>query len=342
MKNGTRLSKPNRGVLLVLVLALLLGTAAGAAGIVFARYTNSQHAQRTIAPYDLGGARFSSNYLNSGNSRDNVQVIYVTSPAIQPSRAVTVCNYQQNDRMRIHDSDIVYDLTARLVRYDAGTVDKYVPVDAAYLSANSLTAYTIDVKKGNDAVITLGNTVVQTVYEDCTLAAGRAVSDAFSIKFSVDFAENQPNLYLELIAVPDDGALPTLRGIFKTGIRAEGLSNNWTGAFTDGTENAPNDYDGFNYTVSGIGSGVFTLKWDDTKVELSDVSIRELLSIAGATRSGSSITFAVNSDTAASYELQFYKVNVSGMTWVNMNEALDAAGDSLTSGKAVGYHFSIS
>lgn len=342
MKSKSSLSKPKKGVLLILILAVLLGSLAGIAGIVYARYTNSQHAQRTIAPYDLGGARFSSNYLNSGNSCDNVRTLYVTNPASRPSTTVTVCNYQQGKQTQPNDQNITYDITARLVKYDAGSAEKYVAVDAAYLSANSLTAYSVDVKKGSAAAITLGNTVVQTIYEDCTLTAGTPISDAFSIKFSANFAENQPNLYLELIAEPSDGGLPTLRGVFKTGIRAEGASNSWTGIFADDTANAPADYDGFNYTVSGTGSGTFTLKWDSTKVVLSDASVRALLSIAGAVQVGSSISFPVDSDTVSRYDLQFYKVNVAGMTWPNMNEVLADAGNSLTSGKAVGYAFSIS
>ena len=341
MKSVKNLSKLNKGVLVVLVFALLVSFFAV---FVYGRYTNSQRAQRTIAPYDYGGARFSSNYLGNVRNGENVKFLYVTNPLIRAAAVVTVCNYQQGKQTQTNVDDITYDVTVRLVKYDAESDPKYVPVDAAYISANSLTAYTVDVKKGDGSTITLGNTVVETSYEDCFLAAGAASSDAFSLRFSSNFnaTETPPNLYVEMTAVPDNGSLPVLTGIFKTGLRAEGASNSWEGSFSDSTLYDPNDYDGLNYTISGTGRGTFTLKWDDTKVKLSDVSIRDLLSITGATRSGNSITFPVNSDVVDRYDLQFYKVNISGITWENMNVSLATAETALTTGISVGYNFLIS
>lgn len=326
----------NRGILVLLVLSLIFGIVA----VTYGAYTNSQRAQRTIAAYDSGGDRFSSNYLNPGNSRDNVRTIFVANSLIRPSAVVTVCNYQQGKQTRFNDQDIEYTLTVRLVKYDAEEETKYVAVDAGYLTANSLTGYSVDVKKGSDSPVTLGSSRVQTVFSECTLTGGASDSDVFSLTFSDNFAENQPNLYVEMIAVPTDGALPTIRGIFRTGIRVEGASNAWTGAFADDTDHTPNQYDGLNYTVTGIGSGTFTLKWDGSLVELSLVSVNELLDIEGATKVGNSITFPVDSDTVARYDLQFYKAgDISGKSWSDMNSILGAAGDSLATGKVVGYYF---
>lgn len=337
MKHLKTCSKLHKGILLALAVAVLL---ASVAVVVYARYTNSQHAQRTIAPYDLSGVRFSSNYLNGGNSRDNVRTLYVTSVLVEPSTSVTVSNFRQREQTHPSDQDITYTLTVRLVRYDAGTEDKYVPVDAAYLSANSLTGYRVTVRKGNASPVTLGDTVVSTQFADLTLPGGSPISDSFTLSFgkSPAFAEHQPNLYVEMIAEPTVNTYPTLRGVFKTGVRAEGASNAWTGAFSDSTAHAPDDYDGLNYRVSGVGSGTFTLRWDPAKVMLSDVSIRELLAISGAERNGNSITFPVNSGTTPQYDLQFYKVDVAGLSWANdMNETLDSDSDPVTC--AVGYFF---
>ena len=333
-----KISTWNKIAIIVLAFSLVLGAVA----VTYAAYTNSQRAQRTIATYDPGGVRFSSNYLKNMSSSDNVRTLYVTSSASKPSAIVTVCNYQQNKQTATYDKNITYDITVRLVKYD-DSEDKYDTVDAAYISDNSLTGYTVDVKKGSDPATTIGGATVQHKYEDCTLTAGSAHSDTFSLTFSTNFAENQPNLYVEMIAEPKgDSALPTLRGIFKTGLRAEGISNNWTGEFTDSTSYDPDDYDGFNYTVSGMGSGTFTLKWDSTKVVLSHESLLQLLAIDGASQSGDSITFAVNSDEAARYDLQFYKVDVADMEWGDMNEVLSGASSSITSDKAVGYFFTAS
>ena len=341
MKSVKNLSKLNKGVLVTLVFAVLISFFAV---FVYGRYTNSQRAQRTIAPYDYGGARFSSNYLSNIRNGENVRYLDVNNSSERATAIVTVCNYQQGKQTQTNVNDITYDVTVRLVRYDAeSNPPQYVPVDAAYISANSLTAYSVDVKKGNGNVITLGDTVVETSFENCFLAAGDASSDTFRVWFSSNFnaTENPPNLYVEMIAEPDDGSLPVLRCIFKTILRAEGASNSWVGSFTDSTSYAPDVYDGFNYVISGTGSGTFTLKWDDTKVKLSDVSLRALLSLTGVTRSGNSITFPVNSDDGDRYDLQFYKADISGMTWEDMNVALDTAETVLPVNISVGYNFSI-
>ena len=330
----------NKIILIVLVISLAIGAVA----VAYATYTNSQRAQRTIATYDAGGVLFSSNYMKSGN----VHTIYVPAAGRSAAATVTVCNYQQGKQTRYNDADITYTLTARLVRYDddteSATYETYVPVDAAYLLAKSLTGagYSITVKKGTDSPITLDRYTLSTTFSDCTLAKTAAHSDSFTLTFGEDFSEHQPNLYVEMIATPTDASLGTLSSIFKTGVRAEGLSNAWTGTFADSTSNAPDAYDGFNYTVQGTGSGTFTLKWDATKVVLSHESLLQLLAIDGASQSGNSITFDVDSDASPRYDLQFYKVDVSGMVWDEessnaMNERL--TGGSVTDGKAVGWNF---
>ena len=147
-------------ILIVLVISLVLGAVA----VTYATYTNSQRAQRTIAAYDAGGVLFSSNYMKNGYSRDNVHTIYVSAAGIPAAATVTVCNYQQGKQTRYNDNDVTYTLTARLVKYDESTEAKYVPVDAAYLSANSLTGdgYSVTVKKGTGEPITLNSSTLST------------------------------------------------------------------------------------------------------------------------------------------------------------------------------------
>ena len=180
MKNNKPLSKLNQGVLLVLIFAVLLASFAGIAGVVYARYTNSQHAQRVIAPYDMGGARFSSNYLIGGFSKDNVKVLYVTDETVRPSTGITVCNYQRDNQLRFNESNVTYDVTFRLVSYNSVT-GEYDALTNADLSAASLTAYSVDVKKvGDETTYTLAydsghpSEEVKIVYRACSLTGGSA------------------------------------------------------------------------------------------------------------------------------------------------------------------------
>ncbi len=67
----------------VLTLVVLFISLVG--GVTYAAYTNSRHAQRTIATYDSTGDRFSSNHLESLYTWQNVKTLYVTYDAITPA-----------------------------------------------------------------------------------------------------------------------------------------------------------------------------------------------------------------------------------------------------------------
>ncbi|MBR4910942.1 MAG: hypothetical protein IKZ47_06450 [Clostridia bacterium] len=283
----------------------------------YAIFTSTLNAQRTIAAYDTQGERFSSNYLLKGESKDNVRTVYTTNAALPTFAIATVCNYQQGRQTLPYPDNISYTLTARLVKYDESDPDRYVAVDAAYISAQSLTAYTVTVTDDVTTVV-LGNTTLSGTFNG-TLPGDTAESDPFTISFSAGFAANKPNLYLEVIAQPSTLALPTLRAIFKPDLRAEGATDYWSGAFRDDTATAPNLYDGYNYLITGAGTGTVTVSWDGTKVTLSDVSRDLLLSVTGASQAGNSITLPVDSDIESRYELQFYNANVTTETWAQMS-----------------------
>ena len=308
----------------VLAVLALVGIAAAALGAAtLAAFTSSLHAQRTIAAYDTEGARFSSNYLMRGESRDNVRTIYTTNTAVSPSAIMTICNYQQGKQTMPNPDALTYSLTARLVKYDANETDLYVPVDAAYMSAQGYTAYSVTINDGVNTV-TLNSSHLSDTSLGGSMTAATAQSDPYLISFSPHFAENDPNLYLEVIATPT-GNNPVIRGIFAPALRAEGASNHWTGPFRDDSATAPAGYDGFNFLLEGTGQGTAVLSWDSTKVVISDVSLEMLLNIDGASRSGNSITFPVDSDVESRYDLQFYKADGSdftGVNWATMNSSI--------------------
>lgn len=283
-----------------------------------AAYTSSRSAQRTVATYDAQGERFSSNILVRGVSRDNVKTLYVTDPTVAPASVITLCNYERGKQNLPYSEEIGYTLTVRLVRYDSTTTEKYVPVDLAYMTANSLTGYEVTLRKG-ETVVALNSTNLTDSSFSGTLTANVSASEAYTLTFDTDFAVDQPNLYVEMIATPTNIGLHSICGVFKTGVRAQGATNSWTGSFNDDTSTAPAGYDGYNYQIAGVGDGTATLSWDDTKVSLSYYSLQTLLAIEGATQTGSSVTFPVDSDVESRYDLQFYKVNITTETWGNMS-----------------------
>ena len=313
MKVGKRQPNIRLGLLgtalaLLLVLSVLLPA-------TYAIFTSSHSAQRTIAAYDTEGERFSSNYLLKGESRDNVRTIYTTDVNLPAVAAVTVCNYQQGRQTLPFQEALTYTLTATLVRYDEST-HRYLAVDSAYLSANGLTDYTVSIATGM-VTKTLGASNLTDTFGGAFLA-DTAGSDAYTVMFSTGFGANKPNLYLEMVAEPSSPRLSTIRGILKPDFRVAGAADYWTGSFQDDSSVTPSAYDGYNYLITGTGSGTMTVSWDSTKVVLSDVSRDRLLAISGATQTGSSITFPVDSDTQSRHDLQFYNVNVTNETWAQM------------------------
>lgn len=312
---------------LIITSIMLIAAIAISIPVGFAAYTNSRHAQRTIAPYDdlSGGYRFSSTALGTGGSAGNVKIFYTTSDSTPVSADFSISNYPPNKQNLPNEVNIEYTLLARLVRYDDGT-HTYVPVDASYISSESLGEYTVTITKSRTAPpesVTLGGTGGEAILSDNsfggTLTGGVISADSYVATFSTNFTSDPKNLYLELIATPTSPSdLPTLSGIIKPDKRVAGATNSWIGAFTDDTVALPAAYDGFNYLVSGMGSGTCTLTWDGAVVSLSLVSQMELLAIDGAAQVGNSISFPVDSDEVSRYALQFYKVNVTSETWEYM------------------------
>lgn len=293
----------------MIIISVLVALIIAMVPISFAIFTGSAFTQRTIGAYDAYGDNFTSNYLKRGNAGENIIHAYTTDPSFGASAYITVCNYPQGNQTRYSKIDIEYTLKAELVYYDEDepSADKYKKV-------TSSTGYTVTIGS-----MVLGNGVLEATTPSSgyvTLEGRKASISTYHVVFSSSFnTEPFPNLYLRLTATPRGDSLPTITGIIKPSMKAQGASNNWNGTFRDSTSNSVDAYDGFNYIISGVGSGTFTLSWDSTKVGLSYVSQKMLLDISGASKTGDSITFSVDSDVEDRYEIQFYRVNTTGAVW---------------------------
>ena len=304
-------SVPVRAAILLLIFSLLV-----CSGIfTYAKFTNSLQTQRTVAAYDTLGERFSSNYLQAGEGV-NVRTVTVATTLEMPMAIVTVCNYEQGRQMYFNTIDIPYSLSLRLVKYNTAT-GKYEAATADDFDGHD---YTVTVSKNGTTVELDSDTLLdETSFSEESLSRDEASSDAYTVVFN----PYQSEIYLEMVVTPAVGTLlSTLRGILKPEIRMAGASSSWAGSFQDSTANAPATYDGFNYRVSGVGSGNFTLRWDSSKVGISAVSLMTLLDIEGATMVGSSITFPVDDAVESLYDLQFYKINITSETWSNMTSSV--------------------
>ena len=92
---------------------------------------------------------------------------------------------------------------------------------------------------------------------------------------------------------------------------------NWTGHFLDSqTNRTPDDYDAFNYEISGNGAGTVTVTWEDS-LQLSKWA-------TGGNQVNSPYTFAVDGSTTA-VQFQFYRnpekvSDLDGKDWSRLEE----------------------
>lgn len=294
---------------------LLCCTASIAACVVsFAEFTNSKHAQRTIAVYDTGGVRFSSNHLTNltgGGVKTDVRTIYTAGE--EAIAYVTVCNYPQGAKTLLSNEDLTYTVRVRLVSDSGSGYDDAVPDNSAVLPGDD--HYFVDVYYNDQAspvaTLTTSGSVTIPSSGSYTLDHSAAQTDEFTVVFSSVKDSGGNEICLEMVAVPSVPGYPTLAAIFKPASRLAEAASSWEGEFRDNHASLPSAYDGFNYLITGSGSGTVTLTWDTTHLALSAVSQKTLQSITGATVSSGSAVFPVNSDEENRYDLQFYKTDVS-------------------------------
>ena len=294
------------------MIAAVILSVALVAGIVtvFAEYIKSSRAKRVIATYGDEGALFSSNYLvMNTNTAVNVyrRIIYTDNGDLPVSGDVTVCNYAQGNLARLYENDIEYVLSAKLVKLSESS-GLYVKTDAAAADVGS---HTVKLKFKGGAVVTLSSSNLSHTFSDSTLDHRVTSTDVCSVEFDAGF-KDAPTLCLYLCAEPTSAqaGVHTLDAVFNVAVNQGGEARNtWEGEFNEDTSSgvpAQPDYDGFNYVVSGTGSGSVTLEWNNTKLRISQVFLEEQGLTPAVSGTTSSVTFAVDSDVQNRYDLQFY------------------------------------
>lgn len=306
MSKPKHLLKKRRTALIAAIMVMLL--VAGV--VVYAEYIKSSRAKRVLATRGDEGMLFSSNYLvMNSNPNANVykRVIYASSPDYPVSGDVTICNYAQGNSTKRHETDIPYTLTAQFyVLSEANGVYIKTPASAADVGH-----HTVKVKLNGGEQITLDSGNISHTFTGNLLDHRFASTDICNVEFDSDFI-NAGALCLYLCATPDAGApsdVFPMDAVFSAALSNAEVRNIWEGYFNDNnTTVAPDQpyYDGFNYVVSGSGAGSCVLSWDSSKLEISQIFLAENNLTPVTSGSVSSVTFDVDSDVTARYDLQFY------------------------------------
>ena len=279
---------------LVCGLLLITGT--------YAAYTSVRSAKTvTVAKTETTELRFSSNYLylrQRGDSLTPLKMISVSGQS-DVSAAATVCNYPQTDLKMVHEGDITYTLSARLL----DTAGEPLTGDAL---AAAVTALKLDGRAfGADGTLSLTGQ---------TLTGGTASQNVYALTCGKENIASLGTLTVEMRAEPNscgDCALGSHLLKARLWLSAAGDDGgSWSGQFQDDRKGNPDsrEVDGFNYEIYGTAQATMILSWDPEKVTLSTWSQDELPVTAGEGTASLTLTLG-GEGSPISYRLQFYRVN---------------------------------
>ena len=328
MKKTIKFLRENWIKLWIVVVVLALS------GVVtYAAFTRINIVKRVISTDEGVGDRFSSDYMQSSGVFKTRET--KNSQTDIPEVSVHVFNYPYPKSAFYRNSETTYKLTARLGTMNGNV---FTPLNTASLpqeEAALLNAGGYKIALGSD-VKTFTSTVLNAEFNSCTIAAGAAYSNEFTLTFDInEVSDNPKEYYMELVASPDDSELPTLRGYVSVRY-AQTATSGWSGKLE--TLDASKSYDGFNYILTGTGSGEITFKWKSEFVLINKQFLENKnysFKINGAVQKGSStvktyvdnlqpdesgyksLTLVVDSTKNNRYEVQFFKTWASGADYTN-------------------------
>ena len=300
-------------IVLVVLCFLLLGLSVST--IVYSEYIKSTRGKRVVAPQDSTTSLFSSNYLSpvSDNST-NRRILYVKTANDNASADITVCNYAQGNAGTYNSNNLNYNLIVTLGTYSNGTFTQATSVQVGNLSV------TLTFNKDNANKVTLNSSKVSNTFTSMLLANTES-TDHLMIEYSTNFNTDNPNnicAKVEAILNPAIPGLSNLDAIFSTALAGEDTDSGWKAYFDEpgasgvsGAKN-PNELDGFNCTITGVGTGTIRFYWDSSALVINEVFLNE---ISATARNGSGdytgykyIDISVNSNTRIRYDFQLYRV----------------------------------
>lgn len=311
----------------MIIIALVLALCAGVT--IYAEYTKSSRAKRVVASYGDAGTLFSSNYMAMvNNSIPNRAYVYTGSESTSATTTVTVCNYAQGNPTGFYNTrNITYRLDGRLVVIENGVKRAAVAADIA--SGMTVTA-ALNGSSGRES-FTFSSSNLSHTYTNSVLSYRASSFDECTLTFSPAFNTDETGVCLELTATPvPTGTYADIFPIdccFSTAIALEPTRLDWEGFFNEnGARNntglpAPSAHDGFNYVVTGTGVGTCKLSWRADAVDISQVFLTEDFPLATVNTESAGgytwnyIQFSVDSDIQNRYDLQFYYMPDSGVSY---------------------------
>ena len=339
------------------LLWIIAALAVMLSAVVYAAFTKTNKAKSVVARYGTVSSRFSSNYLEETGRE---KPVYVTSTDGKFGDTVLISNYSQTNPTFHYDTVINYKLEMKLGYLNGSN---FVPINGstssdvfdlgeryiiARVTGNNGFAKTVRFGYNSGDSITYEDTIYKSGDNYLLSLPGTAsVSDAIELEFSADqkeslFAETptyDKKLYLEITATPDPlssyTGLTALSAQICLAQSAKVESITWTGDYNENMSaggKSPDELDGYNYVIQGMGSGTALLRWKPQYIEANEQFLLEELGLSIGqlpTESGGwkTIVFTVDSNAKNRYDLQFYRSgsedNASYATWDDMKNYVE-------------------
>ena len=294
MKKIQKWIKQYRGAAVLLGLGVLTLIIYGS----FAAYTSFNSVKRVVSTGTQSDTMFGSNYLSPLNLSDtNYPVKRISlSDDMNCTFTVLVGNYVWGDESLYNPKDITYTVTAKLLSMDGGDLS----ADYSSIKMNG-TPF------GDAGELTRKNQKLPT---------GKAATNEY--KFEIP-GILKDKVKIQIVAEPDASSKEAVNNQKLAAILSfsgyEAVKN-WTGHFLDSKNKNPDQYDAFNYEISGNGSGSVTVVWEDS-LQLSKWT-------TGGKQVNNSYTFTVDGSTTA-VQFQFYRnpekvSDLDGKEWEGLEE----------------------
>lgn len=294
MKKIQKWIKQYRGAAVLLGLGVLTLIIYGS----FAAYTSFNSVKRVVSTGTQSDTMFGSNYLSPLNLSDTNYPIKRISLSDDTDCTFTVLvgNYVWGDESLYNPKDITYTVTAKLLSMDGGDL-------SADYSSIKMNGTSFD-----DAGELTG--------KNQKLPTGKAATNEY--KFEIP-GILKDKVKIQIVAEPDASSKEAVNNQKLAAILSfsgyEAVKN-WTGHFLDSKDKNPDQYDAFNYEISGNGSGSVTVVWEDS-LQLSKWT-------TGGKQTNNSYTFTVDGSTTA-VQFQFYRnpekvSDLDGKNWSGLEE----------------------
>jgi len=324
-------------VWLIVVAVILAGTF-----ISRAVYTEVSSVKRVVTTKSSPKVLFSSNCLYAECYERRM-----------PSKeySISINNFDMNSPEVPNPDEIKYTLTAQLkVKYNNQIMtfsELAAELDGDTETYNAIVARAVGYKIGKTQENSVSGNIEEPVMTEFsaandfqvvfgapssyeTLPGGSRSTDRFKAEVpSRDFEKTDPEFYIYVKADPDDTNLPDIDALLY-GAKNEVITAAWSGQLAESNTDS-DDYDFYNYIISGSGSGKLDIIWDPEWFEIDDFFFNSSLSgvvfdgsstpseidsvtIDGVTYTGTNsnklkkVTIVVDSQNSKSrYEIQLYK-----------------------------------